>query len=399
MTSFAWMGEVREKLGRKHIFIDRGASVLAVAHADSVQAYAGFGYTKDTLRCATLDNRLGLYLAVYHMPSVGINVDVLITDGEERGNSSAQDFVSDKQYNWIYSFDRTGDDVVLYGYEDDATEDLMTSYGFKVGMGSYSDISELEHLGCKGMNFGCGMYNYHGKDAWADLGELDLNLSLFSNFYRAMAGEHLPHTQTVRYSRYSSWRDWGNYDWRGSYTASVGKSSSVLYGENESRYWKKPIYLDGVLFNYAWEVDRYRHWSVHLQDWIYLDEMDGATTPAGRKILDEEYDRQIKRQRWDEEEFEKIQQKADDEFHTCVGCGMAYSSGYVSILDDEYFCDSCLEDVYRAPRKPKNRLTVFLRECDGCSVMVDEDRLKTWYDSKLCEACYVTVNEGLIGVG
>ncbi len=50
---------------------------------------------------------------------MGINVDVLLTTGEEMGQSSAAYFdPGEKKYNWMFQFDRGGTDVVTYDYGD-----------------------------------------------------------------------------------------------------------------------------------------------------------------------------------------------------------------------------------------------------------------------------------------
>ncbi|MCP6726064.1 hypothetical protein NL526_28810, partial [Klebsiella pneumoniae] len=66
------------------------------------------------------DDRLGLYYIMEILPSLGINVDVLLTTDEEIGQSSASEFkkAEGKQYNWMFMFDRHGyGNVVMYQYE------------------------------------------------------------------------------------------------------------------------------------------------------------------------------------------------------------------------------------------------------------------------------------------
>jgi hypothetical protein len=191
---FESWGELRERRkGEGHIWVDRGAKVLGVAHLDSVQEFDGLWMNHDYLSAATIDNRLGAWLMLYGLPELGMEFDVLLTDNEEYGMSTAQDYVADKEYNWMFSFDRSGDDVVCYQYDDKVFTALLESYDFNVGFGSYSDICELGHLGIKGINVGCGMYNYHSTNAYCDIEELMENVVKFKKFFEDRADTPLPH--------------------------------------------------------------------------------------------------------------------------------------------------------------------------------------------------------------
>jgi len=125
---------------------DNGASVLGVAHLDSVlrappEKEGPFVYAPQ------LDDRLGVWILLDVLPRLGVKVDVLLTDCEEIGQTTARFFRPNRDYNWIFEFDRRGSDVVMYQYESDAYSDLLRDYGFRLGRGSYSDIAALEHLG------------------------------------------------------------------------------------------------------------------------------------------------------------------------------------------------------------------------------------------------------------
>lgn len=174
-----------------NVFIDRGASVLGVAHTD----YVMFQQPRQEghkIYCPQLDDRLGVYVMMELLPRMGVNVDVLLTDSEESGNSTGQFFHPPKQYNWIFSFDRMGTDVVMYQYETKELEDCLEDFGFEVGVGSFSDISFMEHLEVQGMNFGVGYYHQHTSKCFADTTELASNLRKFRRFYRKYHDFHLP---------------------------------------------------------------------------------------------------------------------------------------------------------------------------------------------------------------
>lgn len=205
LGSFTHMGNLYGANGRYHLHIDRDSPVLAVAHLDTVQKFHGFKRTKKSVQCSTLDNRLGLYIILYLLPMMGMAPDVLLTDMEESGQSTGEDFLPDKEYNWMFSFDRGGSDIVLYQYENDDMVTKLENCGGRVGWGTYSDISSMDHLGISGINFGCGMHNYHQAAAYASLRELDQNLGVFTRFwdkYQNVRLEHDPATSVDYYDRY-----------------------------------------------------------------------------------------------------------------------------------------------------------------------------------------------------
>jgi hypothetical protein len=174
----------------RHIYIDRGSKILGVAHLDSVQKPSHFWSNKHTIACPTIDNRLGVWILLHGLPSLGIYPDVLLTENEEKGASTAFDFrPSDPRWNWMFSFDRgvngtgKGRDVVLYQYDGGELEKALKQGNFTVGIGSYSCIAELDHLGIEGVNVGCTMTDYHGDKAYAKIPELADQMVQFAAFY------------------------------------------------------------------------------------------------------------------------------------------------------------------------------------------------------------------------
>lgn len=189
-------------------FKDNGSNILAVAHLDTV-AYAPTRAAKfvDTeagpvVFSRALDDRLGAYIILHMLPRLGVNVDVLLTVGEEQGCSTAQFFDTDKQYNWIIEFDRGGTDVVMYEYDDVNLRQRVRDVRAQVGMGSFSDICYLEHLGCKGLNWGVGYQDYHGPRSHAFLDDTFSMLDRFLDFHEDNADEFLPHEKQERYSKW-----------------------------------------------------------------------------------------------------------------------------------------------------------------------------------------------------
>jgi hypothetical protein len=180
-------------------FQDNGSGILAVAHLDTVglphQRQARFVETEDgpVVFSRALDDRLGAYVILELLPKLGLEFDVLLTVGEEMGQSTAAFFDPPRDYYWMIEFDRGGTDVVLYQYEDDETIDLVLESGADVGDGIFSDISYLEHLECKGFNWGVGYRDYHGPRAHAFLADTFEMVSHFLNFHEQNADEYLPH--------------------------------------------------------------------------------------------------------------------------------------------------------------------------------------------------------------
>lgn len=179
---------------RTACLIQRNSPVLMVAHVDSVREPAAEAIMRDgKVYHNAIDNRLGVYMGLECLPAMGIDVDLLLTTGEEAGASTANLITTRKQYRWIFSFDRRGDDVVCYQYECPALTALLIGSGFRIGQGSYSCIADLEHLGCCGINFGCGMADYHSENSYFGVAALSKQVALFRDFYGKFAQMHFPH--------------------------------------------------------------------------------------------------------------------------------------------------------------------------------------------------------------
>lgn len=328
MSAFVGMGELRGTEDRRHIFIDRGAKILGVAHTDSVQQYSGFSYDATRLWSSVLDNRLGLYTILFHLPKMGINCDVLLTEHEEGANSTAQEFVPDKEYNWMFSFDRQGDDVVMYHYRDEATKNLLTTFGFDVSYGSYSDIADLDVLGVKGFNFGCGMYQYHSANAYCELADLELNLELFKNFYDEVGDTRLPND--AKRTRYNWWKDEDYGGW--SYTEGGWVRKGDGYSGTSASSWginrHPPITVSGIKYFWDAYTERYRSWDLDTRAWMYLD---------GSKTSDAE----------DEYWALRFASKSQSQkLESCDGCKEYHPTTEMTLIWNSVLCPECAK-VYR----------------------------------------------------
>lgn len=207
VDAFGSFGESVPTPEGNYIFRDQGERVLGIAHLDTVLPCTQFVRDGDRVYCPALDDRLGVYLLSDLLPLLGVKFDLLLTDGEERGCSTARWFVPPRRYNWMFSFDRAGTDVVMYQYDSPANRRLLQRAGFRVGVGSYSDIADLDFLGCAGFNFGTGYYRQHRPDCNADLLETREMVARFAHFWQLSRNMALPHRTGERASPCP--RSWG----------------------------------------------------------------------------------------------------------------------------------------------------------------------------------------------
>jgi hypothetical protein len=198
-------------IGKGFSFIDNNATVLAVAHVDTVFPTENKMTTlslhnDEMIISPRLDDRLGVYTLLYALPELGINVDVLLTNGEECGQSSANDFTTTKSYNWMFSFDRRGILPVTYQYGHKDLDDKIKSAGYSsTSTGSYSDIADLDFLKVDGINFGVGYENEHTLHCHALLSDWQLCVLRFAAFYWMYYEEKMPYDATTRPVTYGSY--------------------------------------------------------------------------------------------------------------------------------------------------------------------------------------------------
>ena len=111
-------------------FKDNNADILAVAHCDVVRPSMPikFSMSRRAVYTRGLDDRLGVF-GIGVLGRMGKKFDILFTDGEESCASTAEDALADvlkdKKYNWTFSLDRAGTDVVLYQYETKELRDCI----------------------------------------------------------------------------------------------------------------------------------------------------------------------------------------------------------------------------------------------------------------------------------
>ena len=162
---------------RELYYQDNGCNVLGVAHLDYVKYSEPRKFGKYVI-CPQLDDRLGAWILLHLLPKMGINLDILLTDNEESANSTAQYFHPNKKYNWVIEFDRAGSDIVFYQYDG-----FSKYWPITEGIGSFTDISDLEHLGVMCANIGIGYYCQHTDNCYAHIPTTIKQVKKFAKFY------------------------------------------------------------------------------------------------------------------------------------------------------------------------------------------------------------------------
>jgi hypothetical protein len=173
------------------IFVNNNSGVLGIAHMDGTMPAAHFYYGINHARHGQhvvwspyVDDRMGVYTLIHLIRQVGANADLLFTVDEEHGQSTGQFFKSEKQYNWMFQFDRMGLGAVHYQYDLKPWKAALKKHFIDVSHGIASDISKMGHLGAQGVNIGTGYYEYTGLyTARCILDDLSWQVGLFRNFY------------------------------------------------------------------------------------------------------------------------------------------------------------------------------------------------------------------------
>lgn len=212
-----------------YIYIDNHSSLLAVAHLDtvsdsfiqSINFECGYDpkLNKFEVTSIALDDRLGVYTLLETLRSFSLRYDILLTRDEEIGLSTAKSFQTDKQYNWMFSFDRRGINPVLYQYDSNDWRAILEENGYAIDYGSFSDIASLSALGIKGVNFGVGYHFEHTQSCHVDWNQYKQCIDMFRRFYaknKHIRFPHIPttHSNHANYNTAGWWNEWDGSDWR-----------------------------------------------------------------------------------------------------------------------------------------------------------------------------------------
>lgn len=212
------------------VFIDNGGSILAVAHLDCVK-YNKPKITDNHIITGTLDDRLGVWGILDALPNVTkVKYDILLTNDEEIGKSTAGNWTlpEGKDYNWMFSLDRRGLDVVTYMYDNKPWEDCLKE-SFKLGRGSVSDISYLERLKISGVNFGIGYHGEHSDACHANLSEVAQRIIDIGNFISKNSKTKFPHVPREKVRSYPI-QNHGDF-WNQNRQNSLGRGTTVYDGD------------------------------------------------------------------------------------------------------------------------------------------------------------------------
>lgn len=176
--------------GRQLIYVDNDSPILGIAHLDGTMPATHFAigrhYSKPGHQCIFspyVDDRLGAYTLLDLLPQLEINCDILLSVGEEIGNPTSQFFEPEKDYNWMFQFDRKGTDAVYYQYTEPEWLSALSNHFIDINRGIFSDIAFMDHLEVCGVNIGTGYYDYTWEHAWASLNDLVMQVNRFMDFY------------------------------------------------------------------------------------------------------------------------------------------------------------------------------------------------------------------------
>jgi hypothetical protein len=240
----------KELLEDKNLrLIDNGAKILGVAHVDYRDCNIGHKFQQfgDFVFNTRLDDRLGVHILLDLLPKCGVNCDVLLTDDEEMGMSTAQYFETDKKYNWMFQFDRRGKDAVVYEYEE------MIPYVnqfFEPDWGSFSDISFMEHLGCGGFNVGTGYNNEHCPTSYANLAHTYNQIAKFVEFYDAYQFTYIEHIEQPKVTVQNLFSYHSNDFWLDKEFGEINQDYSEWFKRWKAPSITRPVKeFNGVMFD------------------------------------------------------------------------------------------------------------------------------------------------------
>lgn len=256
-----------------YIFQDNHADILAVAHLDTVlpemRGKFASGRNKEgkrVVRSTALDDRLGAYIILDYLPLFGLRYDVLLCTNEEIGQSTAKYFKTEKQYRWIFEFDRAGKDLVMYEYHNDDMDKICKEF-FDVDYGSFTDICELTHLNASAMNIGTGYQSQHTPNCHVVLDDTRHMVKSFLGFYNKYKDVTLPFKLVSRRSWSGGWsqydddyNDYGAVRTQGKYKGGVAKPKRTMVIDFISWTYIPSEFAVTLEFENFEVVDVHKHW-------------------------------------------------------------------------------------------------------------------------------------------
>lgn len=375
--------EVRSGPHGQHIFFDRGKDILAVAHTDYVMWGRPHFYKNDQdgvcIQCPQLDDRLGCWVLLDVLPILmggEAQYDLLLTDGEESGRTTAKDFTAPRQYKWGFEFDRRGIGAVLYKYDNvPAFKDALKAADFDIQFGSFSDICALESVGRCFVNIGTGYYSEHTSACRARIRDTISQAAKFADFWELNKNIEYPWTKPVY-----------NYQWPSHYqsdTNYVGYGRGNPYGgyyqDTSKRKTKRSKYVKpksgkgscvrvdmitcSVCKAMNWEDEMYNG-----KCWRCANARD--VVRSTREVVEE-----------------------DDCWITCKGCASMIHS---NVIQDGY-CPDCMEAFHLSGQvaadehpKKETKKKMQMAACRICKHFVDETEM---FPCQICSDCWDGLDE------
>ena len=267
--------------GKGYLYVDRGASILAVAHMDTVadpdSYYKGnsvfknrvsieqVGFDDYDITSIKLDDRLGVFMIMDVLPYLGLRYDILLTTGEEIGLSTARYFETKKNYNWMFELDRRDfGTAVMYQYDSKELRQALQGSSYRIETGSFSDISELDFLGCVGINFGVGYRDEHTDGCYTRTSWMNVVVNMFVDFYSVFKDKkfdyvYTPVTKTGTVTTYRN-----------------GVAYSSPYTNSKYSYLKKGQKIGGRISYDSYYDDYYKDYGKSYKDdnWVYDSKTD-----------------------------------------------------------------------------------------------------------------------------
>lgn len=235
----------------RYVYVDNEAPVLLVAHIDTVQKPRLEKWNTG----AGFDDRLGCFLGYQLVNKYPQWFDLLLTDYEETGNSTAEFFEPSHEYNFVVELDREGMNYVAYGLACDEMKLALEMCGLDLEYGTYSDILELDHLKCSKINLGIGCYNSHGLHSGFQESVTDSQIEKLLNFVELFHEHHFAYNNEFDWM-YEDDDDEEDYIYDGKY---------INYGQKAKN--STPVYL-----NCGYCSDPYPYWDMEVLDDEYYCE-------------------------------------------------------------------------------------------------------------------------------
>ncbi len=199
------MHQVHNQIKReRYVYVDNGAPSLLVAHIDTVQTPR----LDSANRGAGFDDRLGVYLGHTLATERPDLFDLLLTDYEECGRSTAEFFEPTHAYRLVVGLDREGDDYVDYGLASDELRDALARDGFIRGVGSYSDVCIMGHVRCNKFNVGLGIAGSHSAHSTFDQGVFERQTRRLMAFVERHRDTTWPDVVEVEVDEWGPWGLW-----------------------------------------------------------------------------------------------------------------------------------------------------------------------------------------------